>query len=145
MSIPTNIEQSITEVIDYLADKGVIEPRAIIDQLGTKENVVLAPISSMDELRAFRVTMANYLGGAFSKIIQAEYTGRIFILNINKAGKLLDVYQVINGVTNPAPTYKFSVKQDGDITTRIGNAIKQSHLALQYKMMNTRKPSIKRV
>lgn len=138
MSTPTNIEQSITEVIDYLADKGVIEPRAIINQSGTKENVVLAPISNMDELRAFRDTMANYLGGAFSKIIQAEYTGRIFILNINKAGKLLDVYQVINGVTNPTPAYKFSIKQDGDMVTILGNEIANSHLRMQHHLSTTK-------
>ena len=133
----TQIEVTLKNIFQHLVDKGVVEPLVPIDNIGNVERVILMPITNADEFRAWRQMMVTYQGGAVSKIITTEVSKRAYVLNLNKTNRLLNIHSILPDGSGEL-LYKFSIKQDGDMVTILGNEIANSHLRMQHHLSTTK-------
>ena len=129
MNTQTKLEVALKQIMQHLASKGIVEPLLLIDNMGNEERVGLLPITTSAELKAWRTSM-SMLTGVVSKIIKTELSNRVYILNLNKAGKLMNIHTVLPDGSSEL-LHKFTIKQDGAMVTVLGNEIAQSHARLQ--------------
>ena len=129
----TRIEKALKQLIQYLSQKGVANPLAIIDKDGNEERVSLTPITNIAELKAWRGLMSNVTDGSINKLITTEVTGITYVVNLNKVHRLSNIYRATpDGSTELL--YKFSLKQDGEIVNILGHEIATSHIRLQHHL-----------
>lgn len=129
----TRIEKALKQLIQYLSQKGVANPLAIIDKDGNEERVSLTPITNSAELKAWRAQMSSFTDGIISKLITTELSDITYIVNLNKNHRLMNIHRAYPDGSGEL-IYKFTMKQDGDIVTSLGHEIATSHIRLQHHL-----------
>lgn len=124
----TPIEIALSRLIEYMAGMNIIPGLQLIPHKGDEadylqERAVLLPITTQDELTAWKQSVLNSQGTSVSTMFCTEWDGRKYVIRFNPTNNQLIDMSEIAASGQPKIIYHFTPEVDSFIMEQIGRTI----------------------